>query len=401
MLSFLRQIVVTAVVLVGTLVIWLLYVPSAVSVLERNGIMARLEEYGVLPFMEQFGLVPAEAVAEEQGGRRGGGEARVVAMAVTMNPIADEVTAIGNGQALRTVVASAETAGRIEDIMVASGDFVEKDAVLAQLDNEAEEIALDRARLKKEDAARELNRLQRLVGTGAITSVRLQEAEFALRTAELEVAQAEYNLRRRIVRAPISGWIGLIDVETGQRVSNQGAIATITDRSSILIDFRVPERVIPELEVGQDISISPLALEGLTLTGKVRAVDTIVDRNSRSLRVQGVLDNADDMLRGGMAFFVRMTFSGDSLPTVDPLSVQWSRDGSFVWAVRDGKAVRVPILIRQRTASTVLVEGDLSEGELVVTEGLQNLRPGAPVAVIDPDQARADRSGAPANPQKS
>ena len=401
MLSFLRQIVVTAAVLIGTLVLWLLYVPSAVAVLERYGIMEQLEEHGVLPFMERFGLVPVDPPAEDGGGWRGGGDTRVVALPVVLTPIADEVTAIGNGQALRTVVVSAETAGKIEAIMVTSGDFVEQDAVIAQLDNEAEEIALDRARLKKEDAARELSRLQRLVGTGAITSVRLQEAEFALRSAELEVAQAEYDLRRRVVRAPFSGRIGLIDVESGQRVGSQGAIATITDRSSLLIDYRVPERVIPELSVGQTVSVTPLALDGVTLDGKVRAIDTIVDRNSRTLRVQAILDNTNDTLRGGMAFFVRMRFSGETLPTVDPLSVQWSRDGSFVWVVREGKVARVPVLIRQRTASTVLVEGDLAEGEMVVTEGLQNLRPGATVNIFNPDEARADRSANPPSPKKS
>ena len=401
MLSFLRQIVVTAAVLIGTLVLWLLYVPSAVAVLERHGIMEQLEEHGVLPLVERFGLVPVDPPAEDGGGRRRGGDTRVVALPVVLTPIADEVTAIGNGLALRTVVVSAETTGKIEAIMVTSGDIVEQDAVIAQLDNEAEEIALDRARLKKEDAARELSRLQRLVGTGAITSVRLQEAEFALRSAELEVAQAEYDLRRRVVRAPFSGRIGLIDVESGQRVGSQGAIATITDRSSLLIDYRVPERVIPELSVGQTVSVTPLALDGVTLDGKVRAIDTIVDRNSRTLRVQAILDNTNDTLRGGMAFFVRMRFSGETLPTVDPLSVQWSRDGSFVWVVREGKVARVPVLIRQRTASTVLVEGDLAEGEMVVTEGLQNLRPGATVNIFNPDEARADRSANPPSPKKS
>ena len=81
--------------------------------------------------------------------------------------------------------------------------------------------------------------------------------------------------------------------------------------------------------------------------------------------------------------------------------MQWSRDGSFVWVVREGKVARVPVLIRQRTASTVLVEGDLAEGDMVVTEGLQNLRPGATVTIFNPDEARADRSANPPFPKKS
>ena len=64
-------------------------------------------------------------------------------------------------------------------------------------------------------------------------------------------------------------------------------------------------------------------------------------------------------------------------------------DGAFVWAVRDGKAQRVPIQIRQRNTQAVLVEGDLAEGDPVVIEGVQTLRPGAEIAA-QPDAAALD-----------
>ena len=78
-----------------------------------------------------------------------------------------------------------------------------------------------------------------------------------------------------------------------------------------------------------------------------------------------------------------MTFPGETLLAVDPLSLQWSSDGAFVWTVRDGKAARVPVDIRQRNSDTVLVEAELTPGETIVIEGVQNLRPGSDVLVSE------------------
>ncbi|QIE43701.1 efflux RND transporter periplasmic adaptor subunit (plasmid) [Rhodobacteraceae bacterium SC52] len=348
---------------------WVYYVPSATAVLERAGLL------------DLVGIEPPEAQAAEGRSTRGGGDAKVLVAPVEYRALADQITAIGDGQALRMVTVRGETSGRIDEIGVESGQRVEVGSIVAKLDDRAERIAADRAQIMYDDARADLDRLTRLADTGAITSVSLQDAELALRTAELEVVQAEYDLEQRIIRAPISGWVGLIDLEIGQRIAAQDPLAVITDRSKIQIEFRVPERVIGQLSIGQPIEVTPLAMRGMTLLGEVSAIDTVVDRASRTLRVQGRLDNDQDLLRSGMAFSVAMAFPGETLPAIDPLSLQWSREGSFVWVVRDGVVQRVPVTIRQRNTDIVLVDGQLEEGEQVVTEGLQTLRPGAPVSV--------------------
>jgi len=375
--AMMRQLLLAAFVCAGTMALWLAYVPSASAFLDRAGVLRVLG-------------IASPAEADDGQDADGSGEVvRVIAEPVQLTAVADRITAIGDGQARRTVTVTSEVAGRITDISVVSGDYVESGAALARLDDEAERIAVERAEIMREDAARELTRLTQLAGTGAVTDVRLQEARLAMRTAELQVDEARYDLRQRAIRAPIAGWLGVIDIEVGERVDSQTQLARITDRSTIIVDFRVPERVIGQLALDQQIEVMPLAMRDTTLPGRVRAIDNVVDRASRTLRVQAEIDNREDMLRGGMAFAVEMEFPGDILPAIDPLAVQWSRDGSFVWTVRDGAAVRVPILIRQRMADAVLVEGELGETDIVITEGLQDLRPGQPVEVADPpDEAR-------------
>ncbi|SES24735.1 RND family efflux transporter, MFP subunit [Tranquillimonas rosea] len=370
-MSLLRQALLGLLILAGTLALWVAYVPSASAVLERAGIL------------DLIGIDPVEA--QDQAGRGyGGGVPQVVTGEVETRALGDRVVSIGDARALRSVTVRAETVGQITEIPVEAGRHVDEGAVLARLDDEAEVIAVERARLVLADARDDLDRLQQLERTGAVTSVSLREAELAVRTAELEVRQAEFDLDRRVFEAPISGWLGLIDVEVGDRISAQDVFATITDRTSILIDFRVPERVVDRLSPGMEVTAQPLGISGGPREGRIHAIDTVVDRASRTLRVQAELPNDEDRLRSGMAFEVVLTFPGEPMPAIDPLALQWSADGSYVWRVDEGAVQQVPVVVRQRNADAVLVEADLAPGDRVVTEGVQTLRPGAEVEIVTP-----------------
>ena len=96
--------------------------------------------------------------------------------------------------------------------------------------------------------------------------------------------------------------------------------------------------------------------------------------------MQARIDNDDDRLREGMAFSVVLHFEGEEYPAIDPLSVQWWAEGSFVWAVRDGRHSRCrrdpPAQQRLRPGRS----GSLDRRP-VVTEGVQTLRPGSEVSV--------------------
>jgi RND family efflux transporter MFP subunit len=291
------------------------------------------------------------------------------------------VTAIGSGQALRSVAITPEASGRIVEIDVAPGDYVQAGTILARLDSSAEDIALDRAELVLTDARATAERFTRLQSAGAATEIQIRDANLNLRKAELEHRQAKLDLDRLTIVAPISGWVGFVDAELGDQVSTATRLTGIDDRSSLLVEFLVPERHVNALSEGLALRAAPLSRPGVTLDGRVRALDNRVDEASRALRVLAEIANADDTLRPGMAFTITIEFSGDTFPGVDPLAIQWSSNGAFVWVVRDDQAQRVPIRIVQRNADIVLIEGALADGDLVITEGVQSLRPGGAVRV--------------------
>lgn len=353
------------------------FVPGTQGWLDRIGLLAPLRSAGVVPDQDT-------AQGQPDFGGRGGQEVQVVAVPIAQEALQDLLSVIGSGRGAQAVELSFEITGRITAIPVAPGDRVAAGAVIAELDATGAQLAADRARLVLQDAQRTVDRLDQLAQTGTATALQRQDAELALRTAELEVKVAERALDDHRLPAPVAGFVGLIEPQIGDLVSSSTVITRIEDRSSLIVDFRVPERLAPLIRPGDAVRAGAISLPGSTVDGRIVAVDNRVDEASRTLRVQASIGNPDDRLRAGMAFRIDMKFRGADYPVVDPLSIQWGSSGAFVWVVRDGKAARQPISIVQRNADKVLVEADFLPEDLIVTEGVNLLRPDAPVAVAPP-----------------
>ncbi len=370
-MSFWKQLLFSLVVIAAAVVVWARFFPGAPEVLARWGL-----EW----------MAPEGAGTGQAGGGDGNGPGQQAAAVVTARigtaTINDRLVAIGTGRALNSVSVMPFSSGRLNEILARSGMRVAAGDVIARIDSDAEEIALDRARIAIEDANARLERAKALRASNTVTAVQLTEAELALSNARLALRDAELTLERRSILAPISGIVGIIPVSVGNHVTQQTEIATIDDRSRIVVDFWVPERFAGMISVGQPVSAASVARPDDTFGGVVSAIDSRIDSRSRTLHVQASIDNVDDTLRAGMSFQVEMQFPGDTYPSVDPLSVQWGTDGAFVWVVENGVARRVAVRIIQRNTDSILVAGELDSAGMVVTEGIHAVREGAPVRLV-------------------
>lgn len=351
---------------------------------------------GARQLAADWGLTQAPAAAatspgERRGGRgmAGGLENPVITAPVTSATINDRLTAIGTGKARHSVAVRPYASGRLMEILVEPGAEVEAGEAIARLDSETERIAMDRAELALDDARARLQRINALRSSNTVTAVQQTDAELAVRNAELQLREARLTLERREIVAPIGGTVGILPVSPGDYVTSSDEIATIDDRSEILVDFWVPERFARLLQVGMPLTAESVARPDETYEGVVAAIDNQVDPESRTLRVQGRIANPADTLRSGMAFRVSMQFPGESFPAVDPLSVQWGTEGAYVWVVRDGAAMRTPVRVIQRNADSILVDGAFANGDFVVVEGVHAVREGQPLPVAGNDQSRA------------
>lgn len=295
----------------------------------------------------------------------------------------DRLRAIGSGEALRTVAVRPDVTGIIKSLSFRSGDAVEAGAVLAELQDDAERIAVDRARIAVATAEDQLRRYETLSTTGAsITSVQLEEVRRARDAAALDLQAAEVALAKRSIRAPIGGHVGLLNLEVGALVDGSTLIATVDDRSKLRILFDAPEAFASQLAVGHPVSAVPATRSGDTYQGVITALDSRLDQASRTLRAEATIDNEGDRLRPGLSFSIEIGFEGQSYLAVNPLAVQWERTGPFVWVVANEKTTKAPIAIIERNVDTVLVASDtLKAGDMVVTEGVQLLREGGTVRI--------------------
>lgn len=384
-MSFWKQALISLIVLALAFFGGVRFFPGSSEILARWGM-------DWVPFAT-VARAPDQPAGQGNGQRQRGAQQAVVAATVTEETINDRLSAIGTGRAKQTVAVTPYAAGRMTEMLVTSGATVKAGDLIARLDDETEKIAVDRARFALDDAIAKQERMQQLRTSNTATSVQVNEAALAVDNARLALRDAELALARRSIPAPISGVVGILPVAAGNYVSTSTEIARIDDRSSILVDFWVPERYAGMVDVGMPLAAASVARPGEVHEGKISALDNRIDDQSRTLQVQALLENPNDRLRAGMSFQVTMEFPGDVYPAVDPLAVQWGSGGAYVWLVKDGKAVRTDVKIIQRNTDTVLVQAAISPGDIVVTEGVHAVRNGAPVTIARTD---APRQTAPA-----
>lgn len=289
---------------------------------------------------------------------------------------------IGSGSARHSVVIFPAVAGEVAEVAFRTGQSVRAGQVLLRLVDRQQRLAADLAAAQVDAASALADRYEATRGSGAVPESVLDEARAVLRGARIELAQAQVAVADRVVYAPFSGMVGLSDIERGDRVTTDSALTTLDDRRVLLIDFDLPEPYLARVAIGHALSAVNPAYPARSFAGKVSEIDSRIDPLSRNVRVRAVVSNTADLLRPGMSFTVRLTMPGKTFVSVPELALQWGREGSFVWAVREGKSVQVAVRPVRRAAGRVLLDGALTNGETVVVEGVLRLREGRSVRVV-------------------
>jgi len=293
----------------------------------------------------------------------------------------DRVTlrVVGTGKALRSASIFPEVAGQVVEVLFDGEQRVKKGEPLVRLEEEDERLSVRLAEVAAKEARREVGRLEKLAPSGAVSVVRLENAQTAFESANLRLSLAQAALADRTVVAPFDGVIGLPEIDQGDRVTEDTLIATMDDRSAILVEFTVPEEFAGRIEIGGSIIVRAWTNPDQELHGTVTAAHSRISQATRSLRVQARIPNPGEVIRPGTSFDVRLSFVGRPYPSVREVAVLWSRDGAFVWRVSDGRAEKVFVKMVRRNEGRVLLDGPLEAGDRIVVEGVQGLREGQAV----------------------
>jgi RND family efflux transporter MFP subunit len=308
----------------------------------------------------------------------------VVAPAAFYENWQDKISAVGTTRAKYSVSIFPESDGVVTNLFFTPDQLVRKGDVLITLDDRDETLALELAHVQLADAKRLVDRYVTLNKQNQnLPESTVDEARLAYESAKIAVKTAELALERRRVRAPFDGHIGISDIDIGDRIDTATVVATLDDRSELLVDFAVPESFIGQVRPGVSVRAKRWESDAPAMTGSIIATDSRVNPATRAFTARAVIDNAADKLRAGMAFEVSVEVSKGQYLAVPDVAVQWGADGAYVWQAVDGRASRVPVQLIQRLEGRLLIDGSLKEGALIVAEGVQSVRQGVALRLLD------------------
>jgi membrane fusion protein (multidrug efflux system) len=310
---------------------------------------------------------------------------------VRLQAMADEAGAVGSLVASAAVVLRPEVAGRIAAIHFREGAVVRKGALLLELDAAVQRAELQQAQAALNLAEANARRSEELFARRFVSQGALDGARSQLESARAALALAQARLDRTRIRAPFDGVLGLREVSPGDYVKEGEALVGIADIALLKVDFRLPERYLARVRIGQTLEVGSEVLPGERYTATVDAIDPQLDAQGRSLLLRARLPNPQGRLRPGGFVQVRLILDPrpEALVVAEEALVPAPGNQLFVYRVVDQRAQRVEVKTGVRREAQVEILQGLAPGDLVVTAGQLKLRDGAAVQLAAPAAATA------------
>lgn len=353
--------------------------------------------------------------AKPGAGRPGAGRGQMAAMANMAVPVRAAAAvkqdidiylkSLGTVTAYSTVTVRSRVSGELVDVPFKEGQMVKAGDLLAQVDPRAFQVALAQAQgtqmqnlAQLENARRDLQRYQALYKQDSIAKQQVdtqaalvRQYEGAVKSDQANVDNAKLQLDYSRITAPISGRLGLRQVDKGNLVSSSdtNGLVVITQTQPISVVFTLPETQLPEvraeLAAGHTLTVEAYdrADTRRIATGKLETLDNQIDVATGTLKLKARFDNADDALFPNQFVNARLHVTTRKDATAIPIAaVQQGSAGAFVFLVQDDDTVAVrQVKLGAVNNGMVAVNEGLQPGDRVVTEGTDRLRAGAKVDV--------------------
>ena len=353
----------------------------------------------------------AAAVANAQKATRNAVRVTVAPVEKTDFPV--YLTSLGTVQAFNTVVVRSRVDGQIDKIAFTEGQLVNQGDLLAEIDPRPYQAAHDQAKAKKEQDEANLANinldLQRFIKLGEFATrqqLDTQRSNVQQLTAQIAadaaaIANAATQLDYTAIKAPISGVVGLRQVDVGNIINaaTQTGIVTIAQIEPIAVIFTAPEEQLPYINEAQ--AIAPLKTIAITTDGKkplaegtLAVVNNQVDSTSGTIRLKAVFANKNHALWPGQSVSTRLLVRTLKDATVIPDdAIQHGTEGLYTFIVnQDNKAELRKVKVSQSIDGRSVVESGLSPGQQVITAGQFKVQPGTlvstAVASSDPAQPK-------------
>ena len=325
---------------------------------------------------------------------------------VTQGRFAIELKALGTATASETVQVRSRVAGELKAIHFREGQKVNKGDLLAVIDPAPYQVALQKAKgalaqtkAQLKNAENDLARYELLLKQDSIAEQTVQnqaasvtQLKGTLLSQEAEVRAAELDLSYTQIKAPISGRLGLRQMDVGNLVAANDAtpLVTITQVEPIDVAFTLPEaqlgQVLKAMRKDQALTVKAYdrGESELLATGTLYTLDNQIDLSTGTVKLKARFNNPESLLFPNQFVNVRLVVETLENAVLLPSSaLQYGSKGTFVYVVRDNKVELKPVTAGSGNTEITWIKEGVSAGDKVVLEGTDRLREGSAVEVIE------------------
>jgi len=277
----------------------------------------------------------------------------------------------------------ARAAGEVVELAVEEGQWVQKGATLARLDDAEARLAVQRAEVALESAERESGRGDKMGEQGFLSQRELDDLGLKLRNAKIELEQARHDLSETRMVAPFSGRVSDRLINLGETVVAGKEAFRLVDFDPILARVYFPERELPRLRVGSPATVELDAHPGRSFPARVSLVNPVVDRSTGTFKVTIEVHDPESLLRPGSFARVRLRTGSFDDAVLLPRRAMVVEDGDeYVFVAKGDTVARVAVRVGAITGDTAQILAGLVEGDSVVTIGQGGLKQGSRIKPV-------------------
>jgi len=314
---------------------------------------------------------------------------------------------IGTVTAINGVTISTDLAGIVSKIAFESGSQVKAGDLLVQLNTDQEQAQLAQAEAQRDWTQITLTRNQELVAKKTVSQSDYDSATAQFHQAQATVDQFKALIARKTLRAPFAGVVGIRQINLGQYLNTGDAVVTLQSFDPIYVNFSLPQQNLSQLTVGQSVEINMDAYGDKVFPGKVTAINSLVDQNSRNVQIQATLPNSETQLRPGMYAKVKVVLpEAQEVVAIPSSSIHYAPYGDSVFIVSDlksddGKTFKGVkeqfVKLGQSKGDLTAIVSGLKPGDEVVTSGVFRLRSGEAIIVNNKATPGSETSPTPSD----
>jgi membrane fusion protein, multidrug efflux system len=306
---------------------------------------------------------------------------RVKGIIAKPEKINEKIISTGTILANDEVELRTETAGIISAIYFKEGSNVRKGQLLVKINDLELQAQLEKQQAQKKLIQDKTSRQKKLLEIKAISQEEYDIASNELTSVSAELKFLQSQIAKTEIRAPFDGVIGLKYVSEGSYVTSATKIALVQDMDPVKIDFTVPEKYLNKINKSEQISFR-IADQDKSFSGKIYAIEPKVDPVNRNVQIRAISENKEGKIFPGS--FASVELNLHEIPNALMVPTQCivpELKGQKVFVCKNGKAMPQKVETGIRTESSIEITKGIEPGDTVITSGIMQLKPEAPVKV--------------------